>query len=103
MNAFFRIRKESSLNFQLACNLRSRTYQAFKSQNVRKINKSFDFLRCSHSFSQKWIAHQLYGNMTLESYRSVWQINHCLPKASFNLLDENKMKKCFNWINSRPM
>ena len=41
--------------------------------------------------------------MTVENYDSVWQIDHCLPITSFNLLDENDMKKCFNWINLRPM
>ena len=41
--------------------------------------------------------------MTIENYVPVWQIGHCLPIASFNLLDENDMKKCFNWINLRPM
>ena len=41
--------------------------------------------------------------MTTENYGSVWQIDHCLPITSFNLLDENDMKKCFNWINLRPM
>ena len=41
--------------------------------------------------------------MTVENYGSVWQSDHCLAIASFNLLDENDMKKCFNWINSRPM
>ena len=41
--------------------------------------------------------------MTVENYGSVWQIDHCLPIKSFNLLDENDMKKCFNWINLRPM
>ena len=96
-------RKDSELNFKLACNLRFRTYKAFKSQNVRKTNKTFDLLGCSHSFFQNWINHQLYGNMTIEKYGSVWQIDHCLPIASFNLLDENAMKKCFNWINLRPM
>ena len=41
--------------------------------------------------------------MSLEDYGSVWQIDHCLPIASFNLLHENDMKKCFNWINLRSM
>ena len=41
--------------------------------------------------------------MAIESYGSVWQINHCLPIASLNLLDENDMKKCFNWPNLKPM
>ena len=41
--------------------------------------------------------------MTLEHYGSVWQIDHCLPIASFNLLHGNDVKKCFNWVNLRPM
>ena len=41
--------------------------------------------------------------MSLDNYGSVWQIDHCLAIASFNLLDEKEMKKCFNWINLRPM
>ena len=41
--------------------------------------------------------------MTLESYGKFWCVDHCLPIASFNLLDENDIKKCFNWINLRPM
>ena len=39
----------------------------------------------------------------IENYGSVWQIDHCLPITSFSLLDENNMKKCFNWINLRSM
>ena len=88
-------RRKTDLNFKLACSLRSRTSSAFKSQNVRKTNKTFDLLGCSHSFFKNWIIHQLYGNMTVENYGSVWQIDHCLPIVSFNLLDENDMKKMF--------
>ena len=91
------------MNFKLAHKIRVRTNKAFNSQNVRKTNKTFDVLGCSHSFFKSWIIHQLYGNMTLENYGSVWQIDHCLANASFNLLDENDMKRCFNWINLRPM
>ena len=103
INEHNKSRTKSDLNFKLDCNLRSRTYKGFKSQNVRKTNKTFNLLGCSHSFFKNWIVHQLYGNMTIENYGSVWQIDHTLPIASFNLLDENYMKKCFNWINLRPM
>ena len=41
--------------------------------------------------------------MNIEIYGSLWQIDHCLPISSFNLLDENNMGKCFNWVNLRPM
>ena len=103
INFYEKNRRASVLNFKLACNLRSRTNKAFKSQNVRKTNKTFDLFGCSHLFFQRWIIHQLYGKMTIEKYGSVWQIDHCLPIASFNLLNEIDMKKCFKWINHRPM
>ena len=41
--------------------------------------------------------------MIVKIYASVLQIDHCLPIASFNLLDENEMKESFNWINLKPM
>ena len=41
--------------------------------------------------------------MTIENYGKIWCLDHCLPIASFNLLDEKDMKKCFNWVNLRPM
>ena len=103
INIYEKNRRKTDSNFKFACNLRSLTDKAFKSQNVRKTNKTYDLLGCSHSFLQRWFIHQLYGNMSLENYGSVWQIDHCLPIASFNLLDENDMKKRFNWINLRPM
>ena len=95
-------RKDEDINFRLPCNLRKRVLNAFKAQNVRKTNKTFHLLGCSHSFLRLWIESQLYGEMTLENYGKTWCLDHSLPIASFNLLDENDMK-CFNWINLRPM
>ena len=103
INLYQKKRRDSDLNFELAHNIRVRTDKAFKSQNVRKTNKTFDLLGCSHSFFKSWIIHQLYGSMTVENHGTVWQIDHCLAVTSFNLLDENDMKKCFNWVNLRPM
>ena len=100
---YVKSRRESDINSKLACNIRSRTNKAFKSQNVRNLNKTFDLLGCSHSFFRRWIIHQIYGNMTIENYGSVWQIDHCLPIASFNILDKGDMKKYFNWVNLRHM
>ena len=103
MNEYYKNRRHSDLKFKLAHKIRVRTNKAFKSQNVRKTIKTFDLLGFSHSFFKSWIIHQLYGDMSLDNYGSVWQIDHCLAIASFNLLDEKEMKKCFKWINLRPM
>ena len=37
-------KRKADLNFKLACNLRSRTSSAFKSQKARKKSKTFDLL-----------------------------------------------------------
>ena len=79
-------RKHEDINFRLACNLRKRVLNAFKAQNVRKTNKTFYLLGCSHSFLGLWVESQLYGEMTLENYGKVWCLDHFLPISSFNLL-----------------
>ena len=83
-------RKGEEINFQLACNSRKRVLNAFKAQNVRKANKTFDFLGCSHSFSRLWIESQLYVEMTFEKYGKIWCLDHRLAVASFNFLDETQ-------------
>ena len=103
MNEYFKNRKQLDLNFKLVCNLRSRTNQAFKSQNVRKTNKTFDLLGCSHSFFKNWIIHQLYGDMTEENYGKVWCLDHCYPLAKCNLDDKNDLCRYTDWINLRPL
>ena len=57
-------KRKIDFNFKLAHNIRVRTRQAFKSQNVETLNKTFDLIGCSQSFLRKWILYQLLGNMT---------------------------------------
>ena len=102
-NGYVKNKMKTDLNYKLADNIRARTRQAFKSQNVIKTNKTFYLLGCSHSSLRLWIGSQLYSEMTLENYGKIWCLDHCLAVASFNLVDEKEMKKCFNWVNLRPM
>ena len=74
-------RKVEVINFRLPCNLRKRVLNAFKAQSVRKTNKTFDLLECSHSFLRLWKENQLYGEMSLENYGKIWCLDHCLPIA----------------------
>ena len=76
---FMKKKRKIGFSFKLAHNIRVRSRQAFKSQNVEKLNKTFDLIGCSQSFLRKWILYQLRGNMTQENYCSVWTIDHCYP------------------------
>ena len=56
------------MSFEINCNFRSRTRQVFISQIVKQIFKTFDVLRCSHSFFKSLINHQFFGNMSIDNY-----------------------------------
>ena len=96
-------KRKTDFNYKIAHNIRVRTNKAFKSQNVRKLNKTFDLVGCSQSFFKRWILHQLYGDMTEENYSPVWTLEHCHPLSKTNLSDKNEMNKSTYWINIRPM
>ena len=51
-NALERQKRKTYFIFKLICNIRTRTNKAFKSQNVRKINKTFDLLDVLNHFSK---------------------------------------------------
>ncbi len=103
INNYYINRRNTNPTFKLTENLRSRTRAAFKSQNVRKNNKTFELIGCSQKFFKEWIEHQMTPEMTMENYGNKWAIDHCLPVASFNLFKEDELSKCFNWKNLRPM
>ena len=93
INLFEKNKRKTLLNFKLACNLRLRANEDFKSQNVEKLNKTFDLLGCSQSFFKRWILHQLYGNLTEENYGKIWCLDHSYPLSKTNLSDKNEMNK----------
>ena len=71
INLYEKNRRKNDFNFKLAHNIRVRTRQAFKSQNVEKLNKTFDLIGCSQTFLRKWILYQLHGIVTEDNYGSV--------------------------------
>ena len=78
-NIYEKIIRRIDFNFKLDQIIRLRTRQAFKPQNVEKLNKTFGLMGCSQSFLRKWILYHFHDNITEEKYGSVWTIDHCYP------------------------
>ena len=95
-------RRKTDFNFKLISNIRTRTSNAFRSQNIKKSNKTKNLLGCSNSFFKKWIIYQL-GEIKIENYGKVWCLDHCYPLSKINLSNENELYKSTNWVNLRPM
>ena len=72
-------KRKTDFNFKLICNLRTQTNKEFRSQIIKKINKTNDLIGYSNSFLRKWIFHQLYDEMTLKNYGKNWCLDHCYP------------------------
>ena len=62
--------KKQNMRKRRESDIRNRTNKAFKSQTIRKTNKTIDLIGCSIEFFKRWIIHQLYGDMTIEKYGS---------------------------------
>ena len=89
--------------FKLERRMRCRIYHALKNQDLRKSNRTLEYLNCTKDFFRSWISSQLNGEMTMENYGNIWHIDHVKPCASFDLTDEEQIKECFSWKNCRPL
>ena len=100
---YYNNRRKNDPIFELTENLRKRTRAAFKTQNVSKNNKTFELFGCSQQFLRARIEFQLFEDIKIENYGVDFVLDHTVPIASFNLFNEDEVKKCFNWKNLRPM
>ena len=67
------------------------------------LERTFELLGGSQQFLKRWIVFQLYEDMKSENCGVDFVSHYTLPIISFNLFNENELKKSFNWINLRPM
>ena len=88
--------------FKFEVRLRARIYHAFKSQNLKKRERTLKYIGCTSSELKKWIEYQFYDGMTLENYGKYYHIDHVKPCSSFDLSKEEDIKECFSWKNLRP-
>ena len=93
-------RRKNDPEFKLAENLRSRLGHAIKGKSKSKTRQ---LIGIDFETFRKWIDFQLEEGMTKENYGTIWHIDHVLPLASFNLLDEDELQKAMIWINLRPL
>jgi hypothetical protein len=61
-----------------------------------------EIIGTSHQNFLDWIAFQFAESMNLRNYGSIWQFDHVIPLSSFDLTNEEELKKAMNWMNIRP-
>src|ERR1043165_496630 len=100
-NAYAKARKQYDPEFKLLTNLRGRLWEVLKGKSKSQTTRRL--IGVDIEIFRKWIEFQLEEGMTKENYGTIWHIDHVLPLASFNLLDEDELQKSMIWQNLRPL
>ena len=100
INKKVRIRYKNDPNFRIKKIIRSRFKKTVLGK--KKYSKILDYIGINLEYFLIWIEFNFDENMNWENQGTYWDIDHIKPCSSFNLLDENNLKLCFNWTNLRP-
>jgi predicted nucleic acid-binding Zn ribbon protein len=94
-------KKRQNPEFKLIHNIRSRLRKALKGKSRDK--GILKLLGCSANEVKLHIESQFKLNMTWDNYGSLWEIDHILPLASFDLSDTKQLKEACHYTNLQPL
>lgn len=94
-------RKQNDEQYKILENCRNRIYYALK--GCTKSCKTIELLGCTTKFLKEWFEFQFYDGMNWDNYGEYWHVDHVKPCTSFDLVDSEEQKICFNWRNLAPL
>lgn len=76
-----------------------------KIRRATKLNRksSLDILGCSISEFKAHIESQFLPEMNWDNWGVVWELDHIIGCAKFDMGDEQQIKSCFNFTNYQPL
>jgi hypothetical protein len=86
----------------MASRLRSRIGVALRNCGVKKAKKSFKLIGCDGDFLVSYIQARFKTGMSWNN-RGLWEIDHKIPCARFDLTKESEQKACFHYSNLQPL
>lgn len=89
--------------YKLAKKLRSRVRSAVKKQGTRKAGRLAALIGCDVQFLLGYLEARFKPGMKWSNHGTVWEIDHILPCASFDLTDESHQRSCFHYSNLQPL
>ena len=96
----WRSRYKTDINFRLRNICRTRIYQALKFNC--KSASTMKLIGCTVDELRQHLESQFEPWMTWENH-GLWDIDHIIACAKFNLVDPEQQRICFNWSNLQPL
>lgn len=101
INYHDRERWKNDLPYRMRKILRTRLHSTLR--YGKKFTSTLNLLSCSiDEFKQK-IEIQFLPEMNWDNWGPVWELDHILPCASFNLMDGEEQRRCFHYSNYQPL
>jgi hypothetical protein len=95
-----RNRRKTDPLFKMKCNLRTRTWAAFKNKGYSKTSKTQEMLGVDWEVCKGHIERQFTKGMNWDNYGE-WHIDHIIPLASAN--NEEELMKLCHYTNLQPL
>ena len=92
------LKKRVNIIDRIIDNLRIRAFNYKKKLNIT--NKQL--LGCSKEELKIFLENKFTESMTFNNYGD-WEIDHIKPVSSFDLTDNEEIKKCFHFSNLQPV
>lgn len=97
-----KIKRNTDANFKIKENLRGRIYKAI-SGKVKKSKTTMKLIGCTVDELYNHLESKFENGMTRDNYCEIWQIDHIIPCALFDLTNPREQLRCFNWRNLQPL
>ena len=99
-----REKQKQSINYRIRKNISKRIKSAFnRYKNLKKDYGTMKkYVGCDMNTFFKHIEKQFTDGMSWENYGE-WHMDHIKPISSFDLTDEEQVKKCFHYTNIQPL
>ena len=101
MNTRFRYRYNNDVDFKLAKKIQNDIKKKYLGCAVNQLHEYFE-QNYFQEEGNEWMSWDNHGGGRCHINRS-WEIDHIMPVSSFDLSDEEEVKKCFHWSNLQPL
>jgi hypothetical protein len=101
INKYQNKRYDENLNHKLGSLIRSRIFNAIKSNSKSK--KTIKMLGCDIKQFKHYLEQQFLPEMSWDNHGTIWEIDHIIPCAKFDLTIEENIFKCFHYTNHQPL
>jgi hypothetical protein len=98
---YMRTRRLKDPGFRLIQGLRNSLHQRIR--HTKKTASAVRDLGCSIGFLKLYLAERFELGMSWDNYGSVWEVDHILPLANYDLSDRGTLRRLVHHTNLQPL